>query len=197
MRKVSCSEEYASIMELTRRNKSDFQVHKNVPFGLNTYGPNGLPFSSVHFSPVTQSCLTLCKPMNWSMPGFPVHHQLPEFTQTHVHWVSDAIQPSHPLSSPSTPTFNLSQHQGLFKWVSSSQQVAKVLEFHLQHQSFQWMFRTDFLWDGLVGYPCCPRDSKESSPTPQYKSINSSVLSFHYSPTFTSIHDYWKNHSFD
>ena len=74
-----------------------------------------------------------------------VHHQLPEFTQTHVHWVGDAIQPSHPLSSPSLPALNLSQHQGLFKWVHSSDQVAKGLEFQLQHQSFQWIFRTDFL----------------------------------------------------
>ena len=99
---------------------------------------------SVQFSSVTQSGLTLCDPMDSSMPGLPVHHQLPEFTQTHVHWVGDAIQPSHPLSSPS-PAFNLSQHQGLFIWVSSSHQVAKVLEFQLQHQSFQWMFRTDSL----------------------------------------------------
>ena len=97
------------------------------------------------FSSVTQSCLTLCNPMNHSTPGLPVHHQLPEFTQTHVHWVSDAIQPSHPLSSPSQPALNLSQHQGLFKWVSSSHQVAKELEFQLQHQSFQWTPRTDLL----------------------------------------------------
>ena len=97
------------------------------------------------FSSVAQLCLTLCDPMDCSMPGFPVHHQLPEFTQTHVHWVGDAIQPSHPLSSPSPPSLNLSQHQGLFKWVSSSHQVPKVLEFQLQHQSFQWIFRTDFL----------------------------------------------------
>ena len=81
----------------------------------------------------------------WAAPGFPVHHQLPEFTQSDVHQVGDAIQPSHPLSSPSPPTFNLSHHQGLFKWVSSSHQVAKVLEFQLQYQSFQWIFRTDFL----------------------------------------------------
>ena len=79
-----------------------------------------------------QSCPTLCDPMNHSTPGLPVHHQLPEFTQTHVHWVSDAIQPSHPLSSPSPPALNLSQHQGLFEWDSSSHQVAKVLEFQLQ-----------------------------------------------------------------
>ena len=86
---------------------------------------------------------------------------------------------------------------GLFKWVSSLYQVAKVLEFQLQHQSFQWTFRTDFLQDGLVRAPCSPRDSQESSPTPQFKSINSSALSFLYSPTFTSIHNYWKNHSFE
>ena len=92
---------------------------------------------SVQFSSVTQSCPTLCDPMNGSMPGLPVHHQLPEFTQTHVHRVSDAIQPSHPQSSPSPPALNPSQHQGLFKWVSSSHQVAKVLELQLQHQSFQ------------------------------------------------------------
>ena len=83
--------------------------------------------------------------MNRSTPGLPVHHQLPEPTQTHVHWVGDAIQPSHPLSSPSPPALNLSQHQGLFKWVSSLHQVAKVLEFQLQHQSFQWTPRTDVL----------------------------------------------------
>ena len=94
------------------------------------------------FSSVAQSHPTLCDPMNHSTPGLPVHHQLPEFTQTHVHWVSEAIQPSHPLSSPS-PTLNLSQHQGLFQWVSSSHEVAKVLEFQLQHQSFQWTPRTD------------------------------------------------------
>ena len=87
---------------------------------------------SAQFSSVTQSCLTLCNPMDCSTPGFPVHHQLPELAQTHVHQVSDAIQPSHPLSSPSPPVFNLSQHQGLFKWVSSSYQMAKVLQFQLQ-----------------------------------------------------------------
>jgi len=100
---------------------------------------------SVQFSSVAQSCPTLCDPMNHSTPGFPVHHHLPEPTQTHVHWVSDTIQPSHSLSSPSPPAFNLSQHQGLFQWVSSSHQVAKVLELQLQHQFFQWIFRIDFL----------------------------------------------------
>ena len=145
---------------------------------------------SVQFS--CQSCLTLCEIMHCSTPSFPVHHQLPEHTQTHVHRVSDAIQASQHLSSPSPPTFNLSQHQGLFKWVSSSHQVAKVLEFHLQHQSLQWIFRTDFLlifslskglWTGF------------SNTTVQR--INSLVFSFLYGPTLTYIHDYWKNNSFD
>ena len=152
---------------------------------------------SVQFSSVAQSCLTLCDPMNHSMPGRPVHHKLPEFTQTHVHQVGDATQPSHPLSSPSPPAPNPSQHQGLFQWVNSSHDVAKVLEFQLQHQSFQWTPRTDLLQDGLVGSPCSPRHSQESSPTPQFKSINSFVLSFSHSPTLTSIHDHWKNHSLD
>ena len=95
-----------------------------------------LPVYSVQFSSVTQLCPTLCDPLDCSMPGFPVHHELLELTQTHVRWLGDAIQPSRPLSSPSPPAFNHSQHQGLFKWVSSSHQVAKVLEFQLQHQSF-------------------------------------------------------------
>ena len=151
---------------------------------------------SVQFSSVTQSCPTLCDPMNCSTPGLPVHHQLPKFTQTHVHWVSDAIQPSHPLSSPS-PTFNLSQRQGLFQGVSSSHWVAKVLEFQLQHQSFQWTLRTDLLLDRLVVSPCNPRDSQESSPISQFKSIISLALSLLYNPTLTSIYDYWKNHSLD
>ena len=98
---------------------------------------------SIQFSSVTQLCLTPCDIMDCSMQGLPVHHQLSEFTQTHVCWVGDAIQPSHPLLSPSPPTFNLSQHQGLFKWVSSLHQVAKLLEFQLQHQSFQWIFKTN------------------------------------------------------
>ena len=97
------------------------------------------------FSSVAQSCPTLCYPMDSSTPVFPVLRYLPEFAQTQVHWISDALQPSHPLSSPSPPALNLSQHQGLFKWVSFFHQVAKILQFQLQHQSFQWVFRTDFL----------------------------------------------------
>ena len=135
--------------------------------------------TTVQFSSVAQSCPTLCDPMGCSTPGLPVQHQLPLFTQTHVHWVGDAIQPSHPLSSPSLPALNLSQHQGLFQWVSSSHQVAKVLECQLQHCL------------------CSSRDSQEFSPTPQFKSINSLRLNFLYSPTLTSTHDYWKNHSLD
>ena len=102
-------------------------------------------FFFFQFSSVAQLCPTLCDPMDCCTSDLPVHHQLLEFTQTHVHWVGDAIQSPHPLLSSSPPDFNLSQSQGLFKWVSSSHQVAKVLEFQLQHQSFQWIFRTDFL----------------------------------------------------
>ena len=97
---------------------------------------------AIQFSSVTQPCPTLCDPMNRSTPGLPFHHQLPEFTQTHAHRVGDAIQPSHPLSSPSPPAPNHPQHQGLFQWINSSHEVAKVLEFQLQHQSFQWTPRT-------------------------------------------------------
>ena len=106
----------------------------------------------------------------------------------------------HPTISSSVVPFSCLQsfqHQGLFQWVGSLHQVAQVLEFQLQHESFQWIFRIDFLEDWLVPSPCSPRDSQESSPTPQFKSINSLVLSLLHSPTLTSIHDYWKNHSLD
>ena len=177
-----------------KKKKSLKINHLNVQFTILGNGESRR--ESVQFSSVTQSCLTLWDPMNHSRPGLPVHHQLPEFTQTHIHRVSDAIQPSHPLLSPSL-AFNLSQHQGLFKWVSSSHQVAKVLEFQLQHQSLQWTLKADLLKDGLVGFPCSLRDSQGSSPTPQFKSINSSALCFLYCTALTSIHDYWKNHSLD
>ena len=114
---------------------------------------------------------TLCNPVDYGTPGLPVHHQLPESTQTHVYWVGDAIQPSPPLSSLFPPALNLSQNQSLFQWVSSSHEVAKVLEFQLQHQSFQWIFRTDFpaiqlneeptmmphLWRSPFRKPCVTR----------------------------------------
>ena len=135
--------------------------------------------------------------MNRSMPGLPVHHHLPELTQTHNRQVSDVIQPSHPRSSPFPPALNPSQHHILFQRVNSLHEVAKVLEFQLKHHSFQRNPRVDLLQNGLVGSPYTPRDSQESSPTPQFKSINSSALSLLHSPTLTSIHDYWKNHSLD
>ena len=143
-----------------------------------------------HCFSVTQSCLPLYDSMECSMPGFPILHHLMELAQTHIHWIGDAIRPSHPLSSPSPPAFSLSQHQGLFQWVSSFHQVAKVLEFQLQHQSFQWIFRVDFLLDWLVWSSCSPRDSQEFSPAPQFESINSLALSLLYGPTLTSIHSY-------
>ena len=128
------------------------------------------------FSSVPQSCPALCSPMDCSTSGFPIHHQLLELAQTHVHRVGDAIQPSHSLSSPCPPAFSLSQHQGLFRWVSSSYQVPKILQIQLQHQSFQRIFRTDFLYGWLVRSPCSPRDSQESSPTPQHHSSKASIL---------------------
>ena len=106
---------------------------------------NPSSFSLFFCFSVTHSFLTLCEPMDWSMPGFPALHHLPELAQTHVHWASDVIQPTHPLLWPSRPAFYLSQHGGPFQWVSSLHQVAKVMEFQLQHQSSQWTLRTDFL----------------------------------------------------
>ena len=106
------------------------KIYYHIDFQLcNAINYNHPAIHSVQFSSVTQSCLTLCDPMGWSSPGLPIHHQLLEFTQTHVHRVSDAIQPSHPLSSPSPPAFNLSHHQSLFQWVSSSHEVAKYWSF--------------------------------------------------------------------
>ena len=110
--------------------------------------PPTFSLSQHHFSSVQLSRSVIsdpCDRMNHSMPGLPVHHQLLESIQTHVHRISDAIQPSHPLLSPYPPALNLAQHQGLFQWVSSSHQVAKGLEFQLQHQTFQWTSRTDLL----------------------------------------------------
>ena len=173
-------------------NKSMLSAGENQFFRRCTWA-----LSSVQFSSVAQSCPTLCDPMNRSMPGLLVHHQLPEFTQTHVHQVSDAIQPSHPLSSLSPPAPNPSQHQSLFQWVNSLHEVAKVLEFQLKRHSFQRNPRADLLHNGLVGSPCSPWDSQEASPTPHFKTIDSSALSFLHSPTLTSIHDHWKNHSLD
>ena len=151
--------------------------------------------SSVQFNSVIQLCPTLCDPMNRSTPGLPVHHQLPEFTQTHVQWVGDAIQPSHPLSSPSLFAFSLPSIR-----VSSNESALCIRwpkYWISQHQSFQWIFRVDFFLDWLAWSPCSQRDSQESSPTSQFKSINSSALSFLHSPTLTSIYDHWKNHSLD
>ena len=152
---------------------------------------------SLHqFSSVTQSCPTFCDPMDYSTPGFPVHHQLVELAQTHIHWVGSAIQPSHPLLSPSPSASNLSQHQGLFQWHSSSHQVAKVLELFNISPSNEYSGLISFRMDWL-DLLAVQGTLKESSLAPQFKGISSSVLSFLYGPTLTSIRDYWKNHSFD
>ena len=137
---------------------------------------------------VPQLYLTLGDPMGYSTPGLPVPHYLPKFPQVLVHWVSNAIQPSRHLPPPSPFAFYLSQH--LFYWVSCSHWVAKVLELQLQHQSFQWVIRVDFLYNWLVWSSCCPRDSQESSPTLQFESINL-ALSLLYGPALTSVHDYY------
>ena len=146
---------------------------------------------------VAQLCLTVrlhglhqasCLPT----PGFPVFHYNPEFAQTHVHWVwchPTILFSVDPISS--CPQSVFSNELGL------KHQVAKVWELQHQHQSSQRIFRVDFLQDGLVGSPCSPRDSQESSPAPQFKGISSLALSLLYGPTLTSIHDYWKNHSFN
>ena len=143
------------------------------------------------FSLVTQSCPTPCDPMYCSMPGLPVHHQLLKFTQALVHWVGDAIQPSHPLSPPSPLAFNLSQ---VFSNKSALCIRCQTIGVSASASDLPVNIHDWFPY-GLTGLiSCSPRDSQESSPTPQFKSINSSVLSFLYSPTLTSIHDHWKNH---
>ena len=130
------------------------QYHIHYPFNYILFlflTDTAMLVSVVLVSSVPQLCPTLCDLMNLSIPGLPVHHQLPEFTQTDVRRVGDAIHPSHLLSSPSSPAPNPSQHQGLFHWVNSSHEVAKVLEFQLQHHSFQWTSRTDPLgWTGWI-----------------------------------------------
>ena len=146
------------------------------------------------FSSVAQSCLTLCNPMDTRLPCPSPTPRACSNSCPLSWWYHSTISSSVVPFSSCLQSFPAS---GLSQWVSSSHQVAKVLEFQLQHQSFQWIFRTDFLYDGLVGSPCSPRDSQESSPTPQFKSINSSALSFLQSPTLTSIHDHRKNHSLD
>ena len=143
--------------------EKEYTQLKNSAWAL-TSRLESVQFSSVQSLSRVQP--TLCDLTNRSTPGLPVHHHLPESTQTHVHQVGDAIQPSHPPSSPSPPAPNSSQHQSLFQWVNSSHEVAKVLEFKLQDQSFQRNPRADLLQNGLVGSPCSPRDSQESSPTP-------------------------------
>ena len=151
-KKINLRKKTAMYKGTTINNSNNFKVitsKQNCKKWVKIDGPicpssilKYIQLSSVQFS---RSVISDCDPMNRSMPGLPVHHQLPEFTQTHVHPVGDAIQPSHPLSSPSPPAPNPSQHQGIFQWVNSSHEVAKVLEFQLQHQFFQWTPRTDIL----------------------------------------------------
>ena len=154
--------------------------------------PPGRPILKYQLSSV-QSLSHICDPMDYSMPGFSVHHQLSKLTQTHAHRVGDAIQSPHPLSSLSPPAFNISQHQGLFKWVRGGQSIgasapASVLPMNIQGWFPLGLTSLISLWS---------RDSQESSPAPQFESINFSSLSLLYGSALTFIHDYWKNHSFD
>ena len=154
-------------------------------------------FSSVQFISVTQSCPTLYDPMYRSMPGLPVPSPSPG-----VHSDSRPSSPwCHPaISSSMVPWSSCPQSlpaSESFPMINSSHEVAKVLELQLYHHSFQRNPRINLLQNGLVGSPCSPRDSQESSPTPHFKSISSSVLSLFHSPTLTSIRDHWKNHSLD
>ena len=154
---------------------------------------NNLANTTVFCCSNAQSCLTLCILMDCSTPGFPVLHYLPEFAQTHVHWVCDAIQPSHPLLPPFSSVFNLSQHQGLFQWVGCSHQVTKVLELQLQHQSFQCWFPLGLT--GLISLQSKGLSRVFSSTTVwkhQFVGAQPSLWS-----NFTFVHDYWKTHSFD
>ena len=148
------------------------------------------------FSSVAQLCLTLCNPKDCSTPGLPVHHQLLEFTQTHAHRVGDAIQPSHPLLSPSPPAFNLSQHQGLFKWVSFSHQMAKYWSFSFNispYNEYQDWFPLG--WTGLISLQSKGLSRVFSNTRVQkHQLFGTQPL---YNPTLTSIHSYWKNHSLD
>ena len=148
------------------------------------------------FSSVAQSCLTLYNPMNCScQASLSITNSRRSLKLMSIRSVmpSSHLILCRPLLllPPIPPSISL------FQWVNSWHEVAKVLEFQLQHQSFQWTPKTDLLYNGLVGSPCSPRDTQESSPTPQFKSINSLVLSFLYSPNLTSIHDHWKNHSLE
>ena len=149
----------------------------------------------VQFNSVAQLCPALCDTIDCSMPGLPVYHQLPELSQTHVHWLDDTIQPSCVLSSPSPPAFDLSQHQGLFKQVSSLHQVAKVLEFQLQ--SFQWIFRTDSFRMDWLDLLAVEGTLKRLL---QHHSSKASILwrsVFFTVQLSQSIHDHRKNHSLD
>ena len=151
-------------------------------------------FSSVQFNP--QSCLTLCDPTDCTMPGFPIHHQLPEFTLTHVHWVADNIQPPYPLSSALLlplifPSIRVFSNESVFRTRWPKHWSFSLSISPSNENSGLISFRMD--WLDLLAV----QGTQESAPTPQLKSINFSVLSFLYSPALTFIHDYWENHSFD
>ena len=146
---------------------------------------------------VSQSCPTLFNLTHCRTPGLPVPHHFLKFAQVHVCCIGDAIQPSHSLIPFSPSVLCLSQHQGLFQWVSCSHQMTKILEHQLQHQFFQWVLRINFPQDWLIWSPCCPMYSQASSPTLQCEGINYLALCLPYGPALTIIHDHWEDHSLD
>ena len=161
-----------------------------VGVNLTYWGREGIS-GSCYCCSVTKLCVGLWNPMDCSTPGFPVLHYLPEFAQTHVHWVDDAIQPSHPMSSIS---FSSCLQSFL---PSGSFPMSQLFTSGSQNIDASGLFLSVSIQDWLVWSPCNPRDSQEFPPTPQFKGINSSVFSLLSGPTLTSAHDYWKNHSFD
>ena len=163
---------------------TNVHIVKAMIFPVVMYGCESWTIKKAVIVQSLMTCPTLCNAMEFSTPSFPVHLYLPGFVQTLVHWVGDAIQPSHHLSPPAPPALILSQHQGLFQWVSSLYQVAKLLELQLQYQSFQWIFEIDFPLDWLV-CSCRPKDSQEYSPASQFKSSSFSVLSLLYGSHLT------------
>ena len=180
----------------THSPNSDNQNVSTMPnIGGIKFTPRWGSFSSVLFSLVAQLCTTLCDPRDYSTPGLPVHHQLPELTQTHVHWVSDAIQPSYPLSS-------LLLLPSIFPSIRVFSNESTLHIRWPKYQSFNFRISPSNEYPGLISFRMdwldllAVQESQESSPTPQFKSINSLALSFLHIPTLTSIHDYWKNHSF-
>ena len=177
--------------ELREIGKGDFKKIEDYQSYLFTSHIEQSMFLYFACCSITKLYPTLGDPMDCSTPSFPVHHQFPELAQTHVHWDSDAVQPS--LLSLSPHAFDLSQHEDLLQWGS----LYQMSSIGASASVLSMIFRVAFLLCWPVWSPCSPGDSQESSPALQFESISSLVLSLLYGPTLTSVHDYWKSRSFD